>query len=54
MSTQIGELVQFLALGEQQEEVIIAALGTSCRLQIKDRTGRIAKHRVEVLYEELV
>ena len=29
-------------------DTIIAAPGTSCRHQIKDGTGRIAKHPVEI------
>jgi len=31
--------------------VVIAAPGTSCRHQIKDGTGRIAMHPVEILWE---
>jgi Fe-S oxidoreductase len=38
---------------EQPENVIIAANGTSCRHQIKDGTGRVAKHLVEILWEGL-
>ena len=54
LSMQIGELVLFPAVRQQPDEVIIAAPGTSCRHQIKDGTGRKAKHPVEVLYEALV
>ena len=54
LSMQIGELVLFPTIRKQAEEVIIAAPGTSCRHQIKDGTGRIAKHPVEILYEALV
>jgi hypothetical protein len=32
----------------------IAASGTSCRHQIKDGTGRKAKHTVEILYEAII
>ena len=53
LSMQIGELVLFPAIRNQTEEVIIAAPGTSCRHQIKDGTGRKAKHPVEILYEAL-
>ena len=53
LSMQVGELVLFPAVRQQPEDVIIAAPGTSCRHQIKDGTGRIAKHPVEVLYEAL-
>ncbi len=54
LSMQIGELVLFPAVRNQGDEVIIAAPGTSCRHQIKDGTGRKAKHPVEILYEALV
>jgi Fe-S oxidoreductase len=54
VSMQIGELVLFPTVRKQPEEVIIAAPGTSCRHQIKDGTGRIAKHPAEVLYEALI
>jgi FAD/FMN-containing dehydrogenase/Fe-S oxidoreductase len=54
LSMKIGELVLFPAVRSQTEEVIIAAPGTSCRHQIKDGTGRIAKHPVEILYDALV
>lgn len=53
ISMQIGELVLLPAIRQQGEEVIIAAPGTSCRHQIKDGTGRKAKHPVEILYEAL-
>ena len=53
LSMQIGELVLFPTVREQPEEVIIAAPGTSCRHQIKDGTGRIAKHPVEVVWENM-
>jgi FAD/FMN-containing dehydrogenase/Fe-S oxidoreductase len=51
VSMQIGELVLFPAVRKQAEEVTIAAPGTSCRHQIRDGTGRIAKHPVEILWE---
>ena len=54
ISMQIGELVLLPAIRQQPEEVIIAAPGTSCRHQIKDGTGRKAKHPVEILYEALI
>lgn len=52
VSMQIGELVLFPAV-RNHPEAVIAATGTSCRHQIKDGTGRIAKHPVEILYEAL-
>lgn len=54
VSMQIGELVLFPTVRKQPEEVMIAAPGTSCRHQIKDGTGRIAKHPAEILYEALL
>jgi len=54
ISQQIGELVLLPAVRRQEEGTIIAAPGTSCRHQIKDGTGRVAKHPVEVLFEALV
>jgi FAD/FMN-containing dehydrogenase/Fe-S oxidoreductase len=53
LSMQIGELVLFPTVRQQPEEVIIAAPGTSCRHQIKDGTGRKAKHPIEILWEAL-
>lgn len=54
ISMKIGELVLLPAVRASEEDVIIAAPGTSCRHQIKDGTGRKALHTVEVLYEALV
>ncbi|MEX6688577.1 FAD-linked oxidase C-terminal domain-containing protein [Danxiaibacter flavus] len=54
LSMKIGELVLLPTVRKQPEDVIIAAPGTSCRHQIKDGTGRKAKHPVEILYEALV
>jgi FAD/FMN-containing dehydrogenase/Fe-S oxidoreductase len=54
LSMKIGELVLFPAVRKQEQDVIIAAPGTSCRHQVKDGTGRKAKHPVEILYEALI
>jgi FAD/FMN-containing dehydrogenase/Fe-S oxidoreductase len=54
LSQQIGELVLLPAIRNQPESTIIAAPGTSCRHQIKDGTGKTARHPVEVLYEALI
>lgn len=53
VSQQVGELVLFPALRKQRETTIIAAAGTSCRHQIKDGTGKMALHPVEILWEAL-
>jgi FAD/FMN-containing dehydrogenase/Fe-S oxidoreductase len=53
LSMKVGELVLFPEIRKTANEVIIAAAGTSCRHQIKDGTGRQAKHPVEILYEAL-
>ncbi|MCE7066282.1 FAD-binding and (Fe-S)-binding domain-containing protein [Dyadobacter sp. CY326] len=54
VSMQIGELVLFPTVRQQPEEVIIAASGTSCRHQIKDGTGRLSQHPVEILWDALI
>ncbi len=53
VSQQIGELVLFPAVRAAAADVVIAAPGTSCRHQIKDGTGRIALHPVEILHAAL-
>ncbi|MGA0560638.1 FAD-binding and (Fe-S)-binding domain-containing protein [Larkinella sp. VNQ87] len=54
LSMQVGELVLFPTVRQQPAEVIIAAPGTSCRHQIKDGTGRVARHPAEILFDALV
>lgn len=54
VSMQIGEQTLFPAVRKTSKDVIISANGTSCRHQIKDGTGRIAKHPVTILKEALV
>ncbi len=54
VSMQIGELVLFPTIREENEDVVIAAPGTSCRQQILDGTGRRALHPVEILRDALV
>jgi Fe-S oxidoreductase len=53
ISMKIGELVLFPAVRKATDDMIIAAPGTSCRHQVKDGTGKIALHPVEVLYNAL-
>lgn len=53
VSMDIGELVLFPTVREQPDEVLIAAPGTSCRHQIKDGTGRVSLHPVEILFDAL-
>jgi Fe-S oxidoreductase len=54
ISMKVGELVLFPTVRASDESVEIAAPGTSCRHQVKDGTGRKAKHPVEILYEALL
>jgi FAD/FMN-containing dehydrogenase/Fe-S oxidoreductase len=54
VSMKIGGLVLFPTINQLDENAIIAASGTSCRHQIKDGTGRRAKHTVEILYDALI
>jgi FAD/FMN-containing dehydrogenase/Fe-S oxidoreductase len=53
LSMKIGELVLFPAVRAAASDVVIAAPGTSCRHQIKDGTGRMALHPVEILHAAL-
>ena len=53
LSMQIGELVLFPTIRKLDQEVMVAAPGTSCRHQIMDGTGRKALHPVEILWEAL-
>ncbi len=54
LSNKIGELVLFPGIRSRDSRTIIAAPGTSCRHHIKDGTGRIALHPVEILFNALV
>jgi Fe-S oxidoreductase len=53
VSMQVGELVLFPVVRNQAQDVIICAAGTSCRHQIKDGTGRVAQHPIEILWDAL-
>lgn len=54
ISMQIGEQTLFPAVRKASDDTIIAANGTSCRHQIKDGTGRTAKHPITILKEALI
>jgi len=54
LSRQIGELVLMPAVRSAPADTVIAAPGTSCRHQIKDATGRIALHPIEILHAALI
>ncbi|MFH0865505.1 MAG: FAD-linked oxidase C-terminal domain-containing protein [Bacteroidota bacterium] len=54
VSMKVGELILFPEIRKTQDDIIIAAPGTSCRHQIKDGTGRVALHPVEVLFDALI
>jgi FAD/FMN-containing dehydrogenase/Fe-S oxidoreductase len=54
VSMNVGEDVLFPAVRESTEDTIIVAMGTSCRHQVKDGTGRSGKHSVEVLWEGIL
>ncbi|MCF0207758.1 MAG: 4Fe-4S dicluster domain-containing protein, partial [Bacteroidales bacterium] len=53
LSMQIGELVLFPAIRKADANTIIAAVGTSCRCQIKDGTNVDALHPIEILRRAL-
>jgi len=54
ISQQIGELVLFPAVRSAPADTFVTAPGTSCRHQIKDATGRVALHPVEILHAALI
>ncbi len=54
ISMQVGEQTLFPAVRKSSEDTIIAAVGTSCRHQIKDGTDRIALHPVTILRNALI
>ena len=54
VSMKIGEQVLFPALRKASHDTVIVANGTSCRHQINDGTGRVAKHPVTILKEALI
>ena len=53
LSMEIGELVLVPEIRKLDNEVLVAAPGTSCRHQIADGTGKAALHPVEILFEAL-
>ena len=52
-SMQIGEQSLFPLVRSAKDGQMISAPGVSCRQQIFDGTGRIAKHPIQILYEAL-
>jgi Fe-S oxidoreductase len=54
ISMKIGGLVLLPMVRSAPTNTIIAAAGTSCRHQIKDGTGRTARHPAEILHDALV
>lgn len=53
LSMQIGELVLFPYIRRVREDEVIAATGVSCRQQIRDGTGREARHPIELVRNAL-
>ena len=54
VSMQIGEHSLFPAVRRSEQDVVIAANGTSCRHQIKDGTGKKALHPISILRQALL
>ncbi|HRZ43061.1 MAG TPA: FAD-linked oxidase C-terminal domain-containing protein [Bacteroidales bacterium] len=54
LSMQIGEQILFPYLRNIPDGTMIAIAGTSCRQQVLDGTGLIARHPVEILTDALV
>ncbi|KZS42241.1 FAD-binding protein [Aquimarina aggregata] len=53
ISMQIGEQTLFPTIRKTAKDIVIAAVGTSCRHQIKDGTKREALHPVSILRKAL-
>ena len=53
VSMTVGEERLFKVLEKAEPDVEIAAVGTSCRHQIADATGRKARHWAEILVEAM-
>jgi len=53
LSMKVGELVLFPTIRKTANDVLISAVGTSCRHQIEDGTNRKALHPIEILYSAL-
>jgi Fe-S oxidoreductase len=53
LSMKVGELLLFPSVRAAAAEVRVAASGTSCRHHIKDGTGKMAVHPIELMYEAL-
>ncbi|MCB0344879.1 MAG: FAD-binding protein [Bdellovibrionales bacterium] len=53
LSMQIAELTLFPALRKHTADELIAAPGTSCRHQIRDGLGKVARHPVELIADAL-
>lgn len=54
VSMQIGEQTLFPSVRKASKDIVVSANGTSCRHQIKDGTGKIAKHPITILKEALL
>ncbi|WP_407557545.1 FAD-binding and (Fe-S)-binding domain-containing protein [Winogradskyella sp. 4-2091] len=54
VSMQIGEQTLFPVVRKTSKDTCISANGTSCRHQIKDGTGRVAKHPISILKDALL
>jgi Fe-S oxidoreductase len=53
ISIQIGELELLKKVRTASADTLISAAGVSCRAQIEDGTGRVAKHPIEIVYDYL-
>ncbi|MDD2279174.1 MAG: hypothetical protein PHS05_08965, partial [Bacteroidales bacterium] len=53
LSMKVGELVLFPEVRKANKDTTIAAVGTSCRHQIMDGTGKQSLHAIEIMWEAL-
>jgi hypothetical protein len=52
LSMSVGELSLFPAVRNVGDQALIAASGVSCQVQIRDGTGKTARHPVTFIYAE--
>jgi FAD/FMN-containing dehydrogenase/Fe-S oxidoreductase len=53
LSMQVANLVLLPTIKNLEDDVLVAAPGTSCRHQIKDGLGKIAQHPIDILWDAI-
>ena len=53
VSMKVGNEALFPAIHAKESDWEVAVMGVSCRQQIQDGTGRVARHLVEILHDAI-